>query len=122
LRPIAGAPRSAYYSPEICRGLELLQSFLILATLARYNERTSFVDDETFLTMTGQFRALDEVELPEFFGLEPSATVSHEGADRMVVRDGKLRCEFSTAGEKKTTLTIETGRSLSVAWSSLRTE
>ena len=39
----------------------------------------------------------------------------------MLVREGKLRCEFSTAGEK-TTLTIETGRWLSVSWSSLRTE
>jgi hypothetical protein len=116
------------------------------------------------MTMEAQFRALDEVELLEFFGVEPVArtaedgywcyeisdargvtlrfsfdlfersvqtalslggshiaTVSHEGADRMLVREGKLRCEFSTAGEK-TTLTIETGRSLSVSWSSLRTE
>lgn len=113
--------------------------------------------------MEAQFRALDEVELLEFFGVEPVArkpengywcyevsdvrgvtlrfsfhlfersvrtvlslggtqiaTVSHEGADRMLVREGKLRCELSTAGEK-TTLTIETGRTLSVAWSSLRT-
>ena len=48
------------------------------------------------------------------------ATVSHEGADRMLLRDGKLRCEFSTSGER-TTLTVEPGASLSVAWSSLRT-
>jgi hypothetical protein len=49
------------------------------------------------------------------------ATVSHEGADRMLLRDGKLRCEFSS-GSEKTTLTLETGRSISVTWSSLRTE
>ena len=47
------------------------------------------------------------------------ATVSHEGADRMFVRDGKLHVDFSSMAEK-TTLTIETGRWLSVVWSSLR--
>lgn len=114
--------------------------------------------------MAGEFRGLDEVELLEFFGVEPVAravedgywcyeisdkrgvmlrfsfnlyersvqtalslggspvaTVSHEGVDRMAVREGKLRCEFSTKGEK-TALTVETGGSLSVTWSSLRTE
>jgi hypothetical protein len=49
------------------------------------------------------------------------ATVSHEGADRMVLRDRKLRCEFSSSG-MKTTLTVEIGPKLSVVWSSLRTE
>jgi hypothetical protein len=116
------------------------------------------------MTMASEFRALDEVELLEFFGVEPVArtvedgywcyevadergvtlrfsfnlhersiqtalslggspiaTVSHEGADQMAVREGKLRCEFSTKGEK-TTLTVETGGSLSVTWSTLRTE
>jgi hypothetical protein len=34
----------------------------------------------------------------------------------MVVRDGKLRCEFSSE-DSKTTLSVETGRSLSVVWS-----
>jgi len=114
--------------------------------------------------MAGEFRALDEVELLEFFGVEPVAhavedgywcyevldergvtlrfsfnlyersvqtvlslggspiaTVSHEGAVRMVVREGKLQCEFSTNGER-TTLTVEIGASLCVRWSSLRTE
>jgi hypothetical protein len=51
----------------------------------------------------------------------PLAIVSHEGADRMVIREGKLRCEFTTAGEKAT-LDVEVSGSLSVAWSSLRTE
>jgi hypothetical protein len=36
--------------------------------------------------------------------------VSHEGAERMLVRDGKLRCEFSTGGDR-TTLTLESVRS-----------
>jgi len=49
------------------------------------------------------------------------ATVSHEGADRMLLDDGKLRCDFSTAGEK-TMLTVEVAPRLSVVWSSLRTE
>ncbi len=114
--------------------------------------------------MDSQFRALDELELLEFFGTEPVeravedgywsyessdsrgvtlrfsfnliersvqtqlsiygspiATVSHEAADRMLVRNGTLRCEFSTRGER-TTLEVETGASLSVTWSSLRTE
>ncbi len=48
------------------------------------------------------------------------ASVSHEAADRMVVRDGKLRCEFSSEASK-TALSVETGRSLSVVWSTLRT-
>jgi hypothetical protein len=48
------------------------------------------------------------------------ATVSHEAADRMIVRDGKLRCEFSSE-DSKTTLSVETGRSLSVVWSTLST-
>ena len=39
----------------------------------------------------------------------------------MSVRNGRLQCEFSTKGEK-TALTVETGRALSVVWSSLRTE
>jgi hypothetical protein len=111
--------------------------------------------------MEGRFRALDEVELLEFFGVDPVArtpedgywcyevsdargvtlrfsfhlfersvqtalslggaqiaTVAHEGADRMLVREGKLRCEFSM-GSAKTTLTIEMGPAISVAWSSL---
>lgn len=114
--------------------------------------------------MTNEFRALSELDLLEFFGVEPIerevndgywcyetsdsrgvtlrfsfhlfersvqtalslagspvVTVSHEGAERMLVRDGKLRCEFSAAGEK-TTLTVGLERALSVVWSSLRTE
>jgi len=116
------------------------------------------------MTTTAQFRALDELELLEFFGAEPVArtvedgywcyevtdergvtlrfsfnlyersvqtiisvnashvaTVSHEGAERMVIASGKLHCEFSTAGEKST-LDVETGRTWSVRWSSLRTK
>jgi hypothetical protein len=34
--------------------------------------------------------------------------VSREGADRMLIRDGKLRREFSMMGEK-TTLTVQWG-------------
>jgi hypothetical protein len=115
------------------------------------------------MTTEALFRALAEVELLEFFGVEPVtrapedgywcyevsdargvtlrfsfhlfersvqtalslgglhlATVSHEGADRMVIREAKLRCEFSTGGQR-TTLAVETGEALSVTWSSLRT-
>ena len=49
------------------------------------------------------------------------ARVSHEAADRMVVRDGKLVCEFSSDGSK-TTLSVEGGRGLCVVWSTLRTQ
>jgi len=116
------------------------------------------------MNTTGDFHPLDEIELLEFFGVEPAAravedgywcyeitdkrgitlrfsfniyersvqtalslgdslisTVSHEMADRMVIREGELRCEFSANGEK-TTLAVGTGESLSVTWSSLRTE
>ena len=49
------------------------------------------------------------------------ATVSREAAVRMAIQDGKLRCEFSTTGDK-TTLTVESAETISVTWSSLRTE
>jgi hypothetical protein len=49
------------------------------------------------------------------------ASVSQEGAERMLLRDGKLRCEFFTSG-MKTALTIEIGGELSIVWSSLRTK
>lgn len=116
------------------------------------------------MTTEAQFVILEEIELMEFFGVEPVArrpedgywcyevsdargvtlrfsfhlfersvqtvlsvdgaqigTISHEGADRMLILERKLRCEFSSAGEK-TTLTIETGPSLAIGWSSLQTE
>ena len=111
-----------------------------------------------------QFDVPDEIELLEFFGVDPIersiedgywcyeiedergvrlrlsfniyersvqtmlssaggvvATVSHEGADRMLLRDGKVRCEFSLA-DSRASLAIEIGRSLSVVWSTLRVQ
>jgi hypothetical protein len=71
--------------------------------------------------MASEFRALDESELVEFFGAGPIARHSHEGAERMLLHNGRLRCEFSTRGAKSV-LTVEIGRMLSVTWSDLRTE
>jgi hypothetical protein len=47
-------------------------------------------------------------------------TVSHEGADQMSVRFGKLVCEFSGA-DSKTSLTIDRSPELAVTWSTIRT-
>jgi hypothetical protein len=49
----------------------------------------------------------------------PIACVSHEAADRMVLREGKLRCDFRSA-DSKATLTVEMGPNLCVDWSTLR--
>ena len=46
------------------------------------------------------------------------STVSHEAAERMVLRDGKLRCDFSAADLK---MTIAIDPHISIVWSSLRT-
>lgn len=81
-----------------------------------------YVSDERGVGLRLAFNIYERsVETKFSVGGQVSATVSHEGADRMVIRDGRLECEFSTAGEK-TMLTVEVGRGLSAAWSSLRTQ
>jgi len=103
--------------------VELLEFFGAEA-LARTSEDGYWcyeTSDERGVTLRFSFNLFERsVQTELSFGGSQVATVSHEGADRMFVRDGQLRCEFSTTGEK-TTLILETGRSLSVTWSSLRT-
>jgi hypothetical protein len=79
------------------------------------------VADERGVTLRFSFNLFERsVQTVVLLGETKIATVSHEAADRMVVRDGKLRCEFSSE-DSKTTLSVETGRNLSVVWSTLRT-
>jgi hypothetical protein len=47
--------------------------------------------------------------------------VSREGARRLAIGKGQLRCELATAGEKGL-LTIDVGKRISVSWSSVRTQ
>jgi hypothetical protein len=47
--------------------------------------------------------------------------VSHEHAIYMLVRDGKLHCEFVSV-DSKALLTVELGPNLSLEWSTLRTK
>ena len=45
--------------------------------------------------------------------------VSHEAADKLLLRDGKLECHFSTP-HLKTKLILEIGKKISVEWFTLR--
>ena len=79
------------------------------------------VSDERGVKLRFSFNIYEmSVQTALSVGGAAAATVSHEGAERMLVRDGKLRCEFSTGGDR-TTLTLECDRTLSVVWSTLRT-
>jgi hypothetical protein len=49
------------------------------------------------------------------------AEVSHELADSLVIRQGLLRCEFSTRNSK-TSLTVDLREGISVVWATIRTE
>jgi hypothetical protein len=78
--------------------------------------------DERGLTLRFSFNIYERsVQTIVSLGGARVARVSHEAADRMVVRDGKLVCEFSSDGSK-TTLSVEGGRGLCVVWSTLRTQ
>ncbi len=80
------------------------------------------VSDSRGVTLRFSFNLYERsVQTVLLLGGTPVATVSHEGAERMLFLEGRLRCEFSGPG-MKTVLTVESGPSLSVAWSSLRTE
>lgn len=80
------------------------------------------VTDERDVTLRFSFNIFERsVQTVVSVGGANIATVSHEAANRMVVRDGKLRCEFSSE-DTKTVLIVETGRNLSVVWSTLRTQ
>jgi len=79
------------------------------------------VTDGRGVTMRFSFDALERSvqTVISVAGLEVS-TVSHEGAERMVIRDGQLRCEFAS-GEFKTNLTIDIAV-IFAKWSTLRLE
>jgi hypothetical protein len=47
------------------------------------------------------------------------ATVSHESAERVVIRDRMLRCEFSGSASR-TTLIVKLAERISVTWTTLR--
>lgn len=47
------------------------------------------------------------------------ATVSHESAERLVIRDSVLRCEFSGSASR-TTLIVKLQQRISVTWTTLR--
>jgi hypothetical protein len=80
------------------------------------------ISDESGITVRFSFDLYERsVQTTILHGGSQIAMISHEGADRMLLHDRTLRCEFSTRGEKAT-LTVETGLRLSVIWSSLRTE
>lgn len=47
------------------------------------------------------------------------ATVSHESAERLAIRDNVLRCEFSGSASR-TTLIVKLQERISVTWTTLR--
>lgn len=78
------------------------------------------ISDERGVSLRFSFNLYERsVQTSLSFGGALLASVSHEGANTMSIRDGKLQCEFSAAGET-TRLTVDTGINLSVVWSSLR--
>ena len=108
---------------EVLEEVELLEFFGAdpVERSAEDGYRCYVVTDGRGVTLRFSFNVFERsVQTVVSLGGTNIATVSHEAADRMVVRDGRLRCEFSSE-DSKTALSVETGRTLSVVWSTLRT-
>jgi hypothetical protein len=80
------------------------------------------VTDQRGITLRLSFNIFEQsIQTTMSLGQTPVATVSHESALRMVIRDDRLQCEFSSA-DSRATLTVENGPNLSVVWSTLRVQ
>jgi hypothetical protein len=78
------------------------------------------VKDERGLALRFSFNLYERsVQTVLMLSGRPVATVSHEAAERMSIREGKLRCEFSNTSSR-TTLVVGVAAEVSIAWSTLR--